>query len=77
MLDSQDGIVSERNAAANQGIRRLDFIDKIKAALEEACPNTVSCADIVVLAAREAVIVAGGPQIQVRCQILEFHMLLA
>lgn len=64
LLDSQEGIVSEREAAANLGIRRLDFIDKIKAALEKACPSTVSCADIVVLVAREAVRVAGGPKIQ-------------
>eukprot|EP00250_Pteridium_aquilinum_P009875 c18995_g1_i1 orf=480-1484(-) len=64
LLDSQDGIVSEREAASNLGIRRLDFIDKIKEAIEEECPNTVSCADIIVLAARESVKIAGGPHIE-------------
>lgn len=65
LLDSQGGIVSERLAPANLGIRRLDFIDRIKTALEFACPNTVSCADIIVLSAREAVRIAGGPFIDV------------
>lgn len=64
LLDSQEGIVTEREAPSNLGIRRLDFIDKIKAAIERACPNVVSCADIVVLAAREAVRIAGGPHIE-------------
>lgn len=65
LLDSQGGIVSERESATNFGIKRLDFIDNMKTALELACPNTVSCADIVVLAAREAVNAAGGPFIPV------------
>eukprot|EP00250_Pteridium_aquilinum_P012331 c20661_g2_i1 orf=49-1017(-) len=65
LLDTQGGIVSERESSANFGIRRLDFIDAIKASVENACPNTVSCADLVVLAAREAVNIAGGPFIEV------------
>ncbi|KAI5084610.1 hypothetical protein GOP47_0000779 [Adiantum capillus-veneris] len=65
LLDSQGGIDSERAAAANLGIRRLEFIDAIKASVERMCPNTVSCADLVVLAAREAVRITGGPFIEV------------
>lgn len=65
LLDSHGGIVSERESSANFGIRRLDFIDAIKASVERACPNTVSCADLVVLAARDAVNLAGGPLIEV------------
>lgn len=60
MLDS-----AELNAGANLGIRRLDFIDRIKAALESACPGVVSCADIIALAGRDAINLSGGPSIAI------------
>lgn len=65
LLDSQGSIVSERESSANFGIRRLDFIDAVKTSVESACPNVVSCADLVVLAARDAVNLVGGPFIEV------------
>uniref|UniRef100_A0ACD5VHF3 Uncharacterized protein n=2 Tax=Avena sativa TaxID=4498 RepID=A0ACD5VHF3_AVESA len=53
LLDDSEGVVSEKNAIPNKNsIRGFQVIDEIKAALEEKCPHTVSCADTIALAAR-------------------------
>ncbi|XP_031125570.1 peroxidase 44-like [Ipomoea triloba] len=52
---------SEKNAGPNQTVRGYELIDQIKTKLEAACPSTVSCADIIALATRDAVALAGGP----------------
>ncbi|KAL5228768.1 hypothetical protein ABZP36_017033 [Zizania latifolia] len=62
LLDDNDGVVSEKNAIPNKNsIRGFEVIDEIKAALEEACPHTVSCADTIALAARGSTVLSGGP----------------
>ncbi|KAK9281275.1 hypothetical protein L1049_004172 [Liquidambar formosana] len=61
LLDATDEIDSEKEAPPNETLKGFDVIDIIKSELEEACPRLVSCADILVLAAREAVVQAGGP----------------
>ncbi|MCO5607354.1 hypothetical protein L7F22_061549 [Adiantum nelumboides] len=46
------------HSPSNFGIRRLEFIDVIKRTLEHQCPGVVSCADIILLAARDAIALA-------------------
>lgn len=52
---------TEKVATPNLTLRGFDFIDKVKSLLEAACPAVVSCADIVALVARDAVVATGGP----------------
>jgi hypothetical protein len=54
MLVSRNG-TAERDAFPSYGLRGYAEIEHIKAKLEDACPLTVSCADIIVMAARDAV----------------------
>ncbi|OVA20355.1 Plant peroxidase [Macleaya cordata] len=61
LLDSIDGVQSEKETIPNLSLRGFDVIDKIKSKIESVCPGTVSCADILVLAARESVVLGGGP----------------
>uniref|UniRef100_A0ACD5X4U8 Uncharacterized protein n=1 Tax=Avena sativa TaxID=4498 RepID=A0ACD5X4U8_AVESA len=62
LLDDSPTIRSEKNSNPNaNSARGFPVLDDIKAALENACPGTVSCADIVVLAAEVSVDLAGGP----------------
>ncbi|KAJ8772440.1 hypothetical protein K2173_027617 [Erythroxylum novogranatense] len=55
-----DGINSEKTALPNASVRGYDLIDIVKAAVEEACPGVVSCADLIALATRDAVFLSGG-----------------
>ncbi|XP_057765223.1 peroxidase 7-like [Salvia miltiorrhiza] len=52
---------SERAAEASKTLRGFSLIDEIKAEVEKQCPKTVSCADILTAAARDATVLAGGP----------------
>lgn len=52
---------AERDSIPNLTLSQFDVIDEIKSNLEKACPGVVSCADILALAARDAVLQSGGP----------------
>ncbi|XP_008236638.1 PREDICTED: peroxidase 10 [Prunus mume] len=62
LLDDTEDFKGEKNALPNRkSLRGFEVIDNIKADVERFCPSTVSCADILTLAASEAVVLAGGP----------------
>ncbi|KAK9082736.1 hypothetical protein Scep_029207 [Stephania cephalantha] len=52
---------SERTAPQNIGLGGFAFIDKVKEVVESRCRGVVSCADILNLATRDAVHLAGAP----------------
>ncbi|PPS17443.1 hypothetical protein GOBAR_AA03134 [Gossypium barbadense] len=62
LLDNSATIESEKEAAPNNNSARgFEVVDAMKIALEFECPGIVSCADILAIAAQEAVNLAGGP----------------
>ncbi|PNY00419.1 peroxidase 43-like protein, partial [Trifolium pratense] len=61
----ENGPQKEKSANGHQGVKGFDVIERAKARLEASCPGVVSCADIVALAARDAIIMANGPSYQV------------
>ncbi|CAK9311179.1 unnamed protein product [Citrullus colocynthis] len=56
----EDNIDSEQNAPGNEGIQGQNIVADIKTAVENVCPNLVSCADILAIASNSAVVLAGG-----------------
>lgn len=52
----------EKTAPPNLSLRRFEVIDTIKTTVEAECNGTVSCADILALAALEGVAAVGGPR---------------
>ncbi|KAM2042633.1 peroxidase 7-like [Malus sylvestris] len=51
----------EREGLASKTLRGFEVIDDIKAEVEKKCPRTVSCADILTAATRDATVQVGGP----------------
>lgn len=67
LMDAVPGMPGEKDALSNiNSLRSFGVVDEIKEALEERCPGVVSCADIVIMAARDAVVLTGGPSWEVR-----------
>ncbi|XP_047063239.1 peroxidase 70-like [Lolium rigidum] len=62
LLSDTATFTGEQGAAPNNAsIRGMGVIDNIKARVEALCPQTVSCADILAVAARDSVVALGGP----------------
>ncbi|KAJ3694779.1 hypothetical protein LUZ60_000156 [Juncus effusus] len=62
LLDDTATMIGEKQADQNvNSLKGFDLVDKIKEKLEAECPEIVSCADILALAARDAVVLVGGP----------------
>uniref|UniRef100_A0A7N0VDY9 Peroxidase n=1 Tax=Kalanchoe fedtschenkoi TaxID=63787 RepID=A0A7N0VDY9_KALFE len=61
LLDDTEGFKGEKNSVQSRNsLRGFEVIDSIKAEVEKACSSTVSCADILTLAAKESVVMSGG-----------------
>ncbi|KAJ8529862.1 hypothetical protein K7X08_036697 [Anisodus acutangulus] len=61
----ENGDNAERHAFGHQGVGGFEVIERAKAEIEAVCPGIVSCADIVALFARDAVVLANGPSYEV------------
>lgn len=60
LLDDTPTMLGEKLSLSNiNSLRSYEVVDEIKEALEKACPGTVSCADIIIMASRDAVALVG------------------
>lgn len=56
LLDDTPDMLGEKLSLSNiNSLRSYEVVDEIKEALENVCPGIVSCADIIIMASRDAV----------------------
>ncbi|CAN0854988.1 Peroxidase 17 [Linum grandiflorum] len=67
LLDDTDTMLGEKLSLSNiDSLRSYELVDRIKSRLEKTCSGVVSCADIIVMASRDAVSLTGGPNWEVK-----------
>lgn len=60
-MDETETMLGEKEALSNiNSLRSFEVVDEIKEALEDSCPGVVSCADIIIIASRDAVALVSG-----------------
>lgn len=55
-MDTTRRTLSEKETDRSFGLRNFRYLDTIKEAVERECPEVVSCADILVLSARDGIV---------------------
>lgn len=68
-------MASEKDTPPNETLKGFEVIDIIKEEVENVCPDTVSCADILALAAREALLQVIVPEIHSNLSVMIRHRL--
>ncbi|EEF30714.1 Peroxidase 17 precursor, putative [Ricinus communis] len=67
LMDDTPSMLGEKLSLSNiNSLRSYEVVDEVKEELEKVCPGTVSCADIIVMASRDAVALSGGPDWEVK-----------
>lgn len=62
LLEDTSSFTGEQTARPNNNsVRGYNVVAKIKSQVEKVCPDIVSCADIVAIAARDSTVILGGP----------------